>query len=107
MAKPAAARKSRRPIAARGQAGTLPKVETRTLHELAASDDNAALLKQLQLGQAADSLDNLGQTALHVAATNDKADNLENTTDLQGRYPRQDRKGKNRRAPPCLRAPAA
>ena len=54
-----------------------PKVETRTLHELAASDDNAALLKQLQLGQAADALDNLGQTALHVAATNDKADNLE------------------------------
>lgn len=54
-----------------------PKVETRTLHELAASDDNAALLKQLQLGQAADALDNLGQTALHVAATKDKADNLE------------------------------
>ena len=54
-----------------------PKVETRTLHELAASDDNAALLKQLQLGQAADALDNLGQTALHVAATNNKADNLE------------------------------
>ena len=53
-----------------------PKVETRTLHELAASDDNAALLKQLQLGQAADALDNLGQTALHVAATNNKADNL-------------------------------
>ena len=54
-----------------------PKVETRTLHELAASDDNAALLKQLQLDQAADALDNLGQTALHVAATNNKADNLE------------------------------
>ena len=53
-----------------------PKVETRTLHELAASDDNAALLKQLQLDQAADALDNLGQTALHVAATNNKADNL-------------------------------
>ena len=56
---------------------TPPKVETRTLHELAASDDNAALLKQLQLGQAADALDNLGQTALHVAAINGKAENLE------------------------------
>ena len=54
-----------------------PKVETRTLHELAASDDNAALLKQLQLGQAVDALDTLGQTALHVAAINEKASNLD------------------------------
>ena len=49
-----------------------PKVETRTLHELAASDDNAALTDQLQLGQAVDALNNLGQTALHVAAIQNK-----------------------------------
>lgn len=54
-----------------------PKVETRTLHELAATDDNAALLKQLQLGQAVDALNSLGQTALHVAAINDKAKNID------------------------------
>ena len=54
-----------------------PKVETRTLHELAASDDNAALLKQLQLGQAVDALNNLGQTALHVAAINNQAKNID------------------------------
>lgn len=54
-----------------------PVVDTRTLHELAASDENAALIKQLQLGQAADALNNLGQTALHVAAINDKAKNID------------------------------
>ena len=54
-----------------------PKVETRTLHELAASDDNDALRQALRLGQVADSLDPLGQTPLHVAAIKNKPDNIE------------------------------
>ena len=45
-----------------------PKVETRTLHELAASDDTQALKQMLRLGQTADALNPLGQTPLHVAA---------------------------------------
>ncbi|MBC8244910.1 MAG: ankyrin repeat domain-containing protein [Verrucomicrobia bacterium] len=54
-----------------------PKVETRTLHELAASDDTDALRQALRLGQAADALDPLGQTPLHVAAIENKPANIE------------------------------
>ena len=54
-----------------------PKVETRTLHELAASDDSNALRQALQLGQAIDAPNALGQTPLHVAAIKNKPANIE------------------------------
>ena len=54
-----------------------PKVETRTLHELAASDDTDALRHALQLGQAIEALNALGQAPLHIAAINNKPANIE------------------------------
>ncbi|MDP6793860.1 MAG: ankyrin repeat domain-containing protein [Verrucomicrobiota bacterium] len=54
-----------------------PKVETRTLHELAAADDTDALRQALRLGQAVDAPNALGQTPLHVAAIQDKPANIE------------------------------
>ena len=54
-----------------------PKVETRTLHELAAADDTDALRQALRIGQAVDAPNALGQTPLHVAAIQDKPANIE------------------------------
>ena len=53
-----------------------PKVETRTLHELAATDDTDALRHTLQLGQPVDALNALGQTPLHIAAIKNKPANI-------------------------------
>ena len=53
-----------------------PKVETRTLHELASTDDTDALRHALQLGQPIDALDALGQTPLHIAAIKNKPANI-------------------------------
>ena len=53
-----------------------PKVETHTLHELAASDDTDALRHALQLGQPIESLNALGQSPLHVAAIKNKPANI-------------------------------
>ena len=53
-----------------------PKVETRTLHELAATDDTKALRHALQLGQPIDALNALGQTPLHIAAIKNKPANI-------------------------------
>ena len=52
------------------------KVETRTLHELASTDDTDALRHALQLGQPIDALDALGQTPLHIAAIKNKPANI-------------------------------
>ena len=54
-----------------------PKVETRSLHELAATDDTDALRQALRLGQAVDALNALGQAPLHVAAIKNKPANIE------------------------------
>ena len=54
-----------------------PKVETRSLHELAATDDTDALRQALRLGQAVDALNALGQAPLHVAAMKNKPSNIE------------------------------
>ena len=53
-----------------------PKVETRTLHELASTDDTDALRHALQLGQPIEALNALGQTPLHVAAIKNKPANI-------------------------------
>ena len=53
-----------------------PKVETRSLHELAATDDTDALRQALRLGQAVDALNALGQAPLHVAAMKNKPSNI-------------------------------
>jgi len=53
-----------------------PKVETRTLHELAATDDTDTLRHALQLGQAIEALNALGQTPLHIAAIKNKPANI-------------------------------
>ena len=53
------------------------KIETRTLHELAASDDTEALKQMLRLGQTVDAFNPLGQTPLHVAAIQNKSANIE------------------------------
>ena len=52
------------------------KVETRTLHELANTDDTDALRHALQLGQPIDALNALGQTPLHIAAIKNKPANI-------------------------------
>ncbi|MEC9081981.1 MAG: ankyrin repeat domain-containing protein [Verrucomicrobiota bacterium] len=52
------------------------EIETRTLHELAASNETDELRKALKLGQNVDALDTIGQTALHIAAINNKPDNI-------------------------------
>ncbi len=54
-----------------------PKVETRSLHELAATDDTDALRQALRLDQAVDALNALGQTPLHIAAIKNKPANIE------------------------------
>ena len=53
-----------------------PKVETRTLHELASTDDTDSLRHALQLDQPIDALDALGQTPLHIAAIKNKPANI-------------------------------
>ncbi len=54
-----------------------PKIETRSLHELAATDDTDALRQALRLDQAFDALNALGQTPLHIAAIKNKPANIE------------------------------
>jgi len=54
-----------------------PKIETRSLYELAATDDTDALRRALRLDQAVDALNALGQTPLHIAAIKNKPANIE------------------------------
>ena len=65
------------PSAAQNKPQSAPKVDSRSLHELAATDEADALRHALQLGQAIDAFNALGRTPLHIAAIHNKPANIE------------------------------